>query len=228
MIAEYDGAGNWTKSYDYLPYRFAPSQLTDANGTYQVHTDHQDTPKFLTDSSEAVVWRSYREAFGEMVVDENPDADANDVVMNVRFPGQYYDQESGTHYNYFRDYDSKLGRYIQSDPIGLLGGKNLYSYTHENPLYYGDPDGLLAFVIPAIPPSIAALGKAGAFLGSAAVAGYAGSEAINHFNKKADDSSKNEKHGNDREAKKREQQLQDLNDKLQSAEGRKEKNKTKN
>jgi RHS repeat-associated protein len=63
--------------------------------------------------------------------------------MPLRFPGQYYDQETGTNYNYFRDYDPSIGRYIQSDPIGLQGGLNTYGYVGGNAVGSVDPLGLV-------------------------------------------------------------------------------------
>ncbi|MDO9160954.1 MAG: RHS repeat-associated core domain-containing protein, partial [Methylococcaceae bacterium] len=65
---------------------------------------------------------------------------------NLRFPGQYYDQETSLHYNYFRDYDPSTGRYIASDPIGLKGGLNTYIYANNNPINLIDPDGRIPIV----------------------------------------------------------------------------------
>ena len=63
--------------------------------------------------------------------------------FNLRFPGQYFDRETGLHYNYFRDYDPQTGRYLQADPIGLAGGINPYIYAYDDPLRFVDPKGLV-------------------------------------------------------------------------------------
>lgn len=111
------------------------SCIVSGEELYFVHTDHLGTPQVVTDASQATVWEGRQTPFGETEII------TNQIEMNVRFPGQYYDQESGLSYNYFRDYDSGLGRYVQSDPIGLDGGSNTYGYVYQNPFIYSDPTG---------------------------------------------------------------------------------------
>ena len=126
------------------------SALTTAETkVYFIHNDHLGTPQVMTDARQRVVWKADYLPFGEAVVDEDPDGDGVAVEMPLRFPGQYIDKETGLHYNYYRDYDPSLGRYIQSDPIGLDGGLNTYSYVYNNPLIYIDPEGLAgALIVP--------------------------------------------------------------------------------
>jgi len=104
--------------------------------TYYYHTDHLGTPQLMTDASQAVVWKVDYDPFGEATITTEA------VTNNLRFPGQYFDAETGLHYNYFRDYDPTLGRYIESDPIGLAGGVNTYAYVGSNPVTRIDPLGL--------------------------------------------------------------------------------------
>ncbi len=119
---------------------FAPvvAELGDGGlAPYFVHTDHLDTPRMLTDAAGEVAWQADYWAFGEAVVVGSPA-----VEFNIRFPGQYYDAETGLHYNRFRYYDPSIGRYISADPIGQAGGTNLYDYVGNNPALVADPLGL--------------------------------------------------------------------------------------
>jgi RHS repeat-associated protein len=74
-------------------------------------------------------------------------ASRRSFIYNLRFPGQYYQTETGLNYNYFRDYDPQTGRYVESDPIGLKAGVNTYAYAAADPLTYFDPLGLDIMVI---------------------------------------------------------------------------------
>ncbi|MES2676063.1 MAG: RHS repeat-associated core domain-containing protein [Pseudomonadota bacterium] len=141
LSAEYSATGVRQKRYAYLPDSSNPIQMQDANGTYNVHSDHLGTARFLTNSTQQIVWSSKQAAFGDMVANEDPDANGTNVIYNPRFAGQYADKESGLYYNYSRDYDPSIGRYIESDPIGLAGGINLYLYALGNPNRYTDWNG---------------------------------------------------------------------------------------
>ncbi|WP_212722943.1 RHS repeat protein [Zooshikella ganghwensis] len=107
-----------------------------------IHADHLNTPRRATNTKGNIVWAWYSDAYGVGQVADNPDGDGQTVTLNLRFPGQYYDAESGLFYNYFRDYDPSTGRYIESDPIGLSGGLNTFAYVEGNPANYVDPFGL--------------------------------------------------------------------------------------
>ncbi len=113
-----------------------------ASGIYYIYADHLNTPRVITDTANNMVWRWDSDPFGTDVPNEDPNGSGRRFAYNLRFPGQYYDQETGLHYNYFRDYDPSTGRYVQSDPIGLMGGLNTYAYVGGTPVSRIDPLGL--------------------------------------------------------------------------------------
>lgn len=151
LIAELDEKGNIKVAYGWHPdAKWGSHPLWQANLSINQNLKTADysyliiddlgTPQLATNSNGQIVWKALSEAFGSTLLDSN-----NQIIMNLRFAGQYYDQETGLHYNYFRDYNPKLGRYIQTDPIGLHGGWNTYSYANANPLRWSDPYGLQAY-----------------------------------------------------------------------------------
>ena len=94
----------------------------------------------MTDDQGVVAWEGIYKPFGEAEVHSK-----SSVANNFRFPGQYYDQETGLHYNYHRYYDPTTGRYLTADPIGLQGGMNLFAYSDNNPTRWMDPLGLARY-----------------------------------------------------------------------------------
>lgn len=139
LIAEADSAGNITRQYGWKPggaWGTDPLYLIDGVETYYYQNDHLGTPQKLFSQSGAVVWSVKYESFGLATVDTAT------VNNPLRFPGQYYDRETATYYNYSRDYDPSVGRYVESDPIGLKGGMNTYLYVGANPVIYSDRYGL--------------------------------------------------------------------------------------
>jgi RHS repeat-associated protein len=109
---------------------------------YYIHVDHLNTPRLIADDQQRTVWRwDQQEPFGVNVPDENPSG-LGAFDLPLRLPGQYFDKETNLAYNMTRDYDASLGRYISSDPIGLAGGLNTYTYVENRPTVFTDPLGL--------------------------------------------------------------------------------------
>ena len=103
---------------------------------YNIHTDQLNTPRLLTAAvGGTAAWAWDPEPFGNT-------QPTGTFTYNHRFPGQYYDHETGLHHNGNRDYDKAGGRYNQSDPLGLAAGLNTYAYVNSNPLRFIDPFGL--------------------------------------------------------------------------------------
>ncbi|MCH5556181.1 RHS domain-containing protein [Pseudomonas syringae pv. syringae] len=134
--------------YLYEPGSYAPLARVDEkegeveNKVYYFHTDQIGTPLEMTDAEGQIVWQAKYRAWGaveKLVV--------NEVEQNLRFQGQYFDVETGLHYNTFRYYDPEIGRFTTQDPIGLLGGFNLYRYT-PNPVRWTDALGLVHELTP--------------------------------------------------------------------------------
>ena len=108
-----------------------------------VHPDHLGAPQAMTDENGALTWEGAFRPFGEAHEITGP------ATNDQRFPGQFLDNATDYHYNYFRDYDPTTGRYLQSDPIGLGGGLSTYAYVGGNPVNRIDPQGLFAPVLVA-------------------------------------------------------------------------------
>ncbi|UUY07326.1 RHS domain-containing protein [Pseudomonas sp. J452] len=151
LVGEYDAQGELLQEYAYNPTApwmsqplFTRAKSNAQGSALQVHyygTSHLGTPEVAFLKSGEVTWRAKTQAFGEATVTLNA------LNNPLRFPGQYFDQETGLHYNYYRDYDASLGRYMQSDPIGIAGGLNYYAYVGGRPLRYIDPSGTNAIVV---------------------------------------------------------------------------------
>jgi RHS repeat-associated protein len=126
------------KPRDYIWMDDTPVGVVDISGVNYVHADGLNTPRAVSSSTGLSVWSwTYvSNPFGELAV-----ASSQGYTFNLRLPGQYFDAESGLSYNVNRDYEPAIGRYIQSDPIGLAGGTSTYLYTSGRPLINTDPLG---------------------------------------------------------------------------------------
>jgi RHS repeat-associated protein len=131
-----NGSATPERDYIYLGNRPVAVLLPATGALFFLQGDRLDTPQFATDTGERVQWKANYQPFGSirpMILN---------LAQNLRLPGQYADPETGYYHSGFRDYDPSLGRYLQSDPIGLLGGLNTYAYALGNPLKRFDRYGL--------------------------------------------------------------------------------------
>ena len=140
LVGEYDGAGAEIKTYGWKPggtWGTDPLFMKEGSDYFFYQNDHLGMPHKMTAVNGAVVWSANYSSFGEAFVDP-----ASTIENHLRLPGQYWDAETGLHYNWHRYYDPGTGRYITPDPIGLAGGINPFLYAEANPVNYIDPNGL--------------------------------------------------------------------------------------
>ena len=146
LIGEYDQSGTLVQEFvwlDEIPVAVLRPGIGGGLSVSYIHTDHLNTPRRISRPSDnQIVWRWDSDPFGQALPNEDPDGDSQAFEFNLRFPGQYFDSETSLGYNYFRDYDPAIGRYVESDPIGLRGGINTYGYAEANPVNRSDPLGL--------------------------------------------------------------------------------------
>jgi len=132
------------RSYVYEPGSFRPLAMLDGKGPrkacpFYYQLDHRGTPQELTDFGGEIVWSAKYNAYGK--VTQQAFGGGEQLEQPLRFQGQYFDAESGLHYNRHRYYDPEIGRYLTPDPVKLAGGLNQYQYT-PNPTGWVDPLGL--------------------------------------------------------------------------------------
>lgn len=137
-------SGQSLSAWVFDAYSFAPIAMFQRGGIYSIINDHLGTPREIVDSGGAVVWSMALKSWGQELTQSSVSGiltSTTKIEQNLRFPGQYFDEESGLHYNRYRYYDPKTGRYVSDDPLGLLGGINGYQYA-PNPTGFIDPCGL--------------------------------------------------------------------------------------
>lgn len=159
-----EARAEFSRLYVYEPGSFVP--LAQVDGTaeqgarakdtlHYIHTDHLGTPNEVTDQHGEIAWAVEYKTWGNVLRKVNVSTEVAKLASSeadveidafaesqpIRFQGQYYDNETGLHYNRFRYYDPDCGRFVSLDPIGLVGGNNMYQYA-SNPVSWVDPLGL--------------------------------------------------------------------------------------
>jgi RHS repeat-associated protein len=127
----------WAAANDNTPVDL-PLAVAEAATLYMVHSDHLGRPIRMTDSTKATVWQAQYKPFGEPVTLSGTKAN------NLRFPGQYFQIETGFAYNWHRHYDPTTGRYTQPDPLRFVDGPSVYAYAGSSPAMHIDFAGLAA------------------------------------------------------------------------------------
>ncbi|GLQ98265.1 RHS repeat-associated core domain-containing protein [Dyella mobilis] len=130
-------------------------------GINYIVADQMGTPRAVSDSGGNLEWQN---AYQGNPWNEKTPTSLNGYILNLGFPGQYYDLETGLNYNVHRDYDSSTGRYIESDPLGLRAGPSTYAYVGGNPLGGVDPSGQIVKVVASDPQTAQVLMNAYAYL----------------------------------------------------------------
>ena len=145
LIGEYDGSGTLVEETVWLGDIPVATLVPNGSGgvnIFYVHTDHLNSPRKIAQPGTAqLVWRWDADPFGTAAPNQNP-AGLGTFPYNLRFPGQIYDSATGLNQNWNRDYDPIVGRYIESDPVGLAAGVNTYSYVKNKPVGRTDAQGL--------------------------------------------------------------------------------------
>ncbi|NJD87716.1 MAG: RHS repeat-associated core domain-containing protein [Betaproteobacteria bacterium] len=152
LLGEYAATGAALREYVWLgdtplavlgrePAFCAEGASPPCEGVAYLWTDHLNSPREATNAANRRIWAWESLPFGESAPNESPEGLAA-FTLNLRFPGQYFDRETGLHQNWYRNYGPAVGRYGEGDPIGLLGGSNVYIYVGGNPINYFDHSGL--------------------------------------------------------------------------------------
>lgn len=148
LTAEADGSGQVVRDYVYIEHR--PVAMLEGRAVLAIHTDHRLAPMAVTDKDRNVVWQARLGDNGEAAV-----AQGSSIDMPLRGSNQYFDPETGLHYNTHRYLDAKTGRYISPDPMGLAAGPNLYQFALGQPHRFVDPLGLAPITTDADVPKAA-------------------------------------------------------------------------